>query len=217
MMSAKLKNAFAKIGAAALFGLMATSGAQATYGYNYFDVLADPGSYGPVSLGDSVSLDACGSTFHRADGNSQSYSICDLSNLQNFTLGWIGVDADNTSNYQILSWFEGSNVTNGLQTTISTGAGTFFSQAGNYLIGLYVAVAGNVYVPLPYGSYGATGNDTELTYDGSTNTSLGYTNFTVNAATSVPEPAAALMLLPAFVLVARRERRRRQSAKALTA
>ena len=216
-MSAKFKHALLKIGAAALVGLMATSGAQATYHHNYFDVLADPGAYSPVSLGDSVSLDACGSTFHRADGSSESYSLCDLSNLQNFTLGWIGVDANNTSNYEVLSWFEGSNVANGFQTTINTGAGTFFSQAGSYLIGLYVAVAGDVYVPLPYGGYGATGNDTELTYDGSTNTSLGYTNFAVNAAASVPEPAAALMLLPAFVLVARRERRRRRAAKASTA
>ena len=216
MMSNAVKRVV-KTTAAALMAFAASQGAQATYNYNYFDVMADPGSYGPVSLGDSVSLDACGSTFHRADGSSQSYSICDLSNLQNFTLGWVGVDANNTNNYQILSWFEGSNVANGFQTTISTGAGTFFSQTGNYLIGLYVAVAGDVYVPLPYGSYGATGNDTQLAYDGSTNTSLGYTNFEINAAASVPEPAGALMLLPAFVLVARRERRRRQAVKALTA
>ena len=79
---------------------------------------------------------------------------------------------------------------------------------GSYMIGLYVAVAGDVYVPLPYGSYGATGNDTDLAYDGSTNTSLGYSSFTINAPASVPEPAAALMLVPALVLIARRSRRR---------
>ncbi|WP_262689479.1 hypothetical protein [Kordiimonas aestuarii] len=198
------------------FGVGISFSAAATYNYNYFDVLADPGTYGPISLGDDINLNACGSTFHRADGSSESYSICDLSNLQDFTLGWVAYSEDS---YQILSWYEGSNVANGLETTVSTGTGTFFSDVGNYLIGLYVAVAGDTYVPLPYGSYGATGNDTDLAYDGSTNTSGGFSNtFAVSEVyTPVPEPMAALMLLPGFILIARRERRRRANAKTMAA
>jgi hypothetical protein len=210
MVRDRVQKLLTRTGAATALSMLASFAASATYNYNYFDVLADPGTYGPVSLGDSITLDACGSTFHRADGSSQSYSICDISNLQSFTLAWIGVSGND---YQVLSSFEGNNVANGLQTTVSTGAGTFFGEVGNYMIGLYVAVAGNTYVPLPYGGYGATGNDNELSYDGSTNTSLGYSNFTINAASSVPEPAAALMLLPALVVFARRERRRRQTAR----
>uniref|UniRef100_UPI003A9059D1 hypothetical protein n=1 Tax=Kordiimonas sp. TaxID=1970157 RepID=UPI003A9059D1 len=131
----KKHSSFAKLSIAATMGLCISVSANATYSYNYFDVLADPGSYGPVSLGDDISLNACGSTFHRADSSSESYSICDLNNLQDFTLAWVGRQGEN---YEVLSWYEGSNVADGLETTISTGAGSFFGTVGNYMIGLYV-------------------------------------------------------------------------------
>ena len=116
-----MRRTLAKLGIAAVLGVASTAGAQATY--SYFDVMSDPGSYGPISLGDSITLNACGSTFHRADGTSQSYSLCDLSNLQDFTLSWIGVQGED---YEVLSTYYGNNISNGLETTVSTGSGTFF-------------------------------------------------------------------------------------------
>eukprot|EP00657_Telonema_sp_P-1_P002762 TRINITY_DN1640_c0_g1_i13.p1 TRINITY_DN1640_c0_g1~~TRINITY_DN1640_c0_g1_i13.p1 ORF type:complete len:213 (-),score=9.64 TRINITY_DN1640_c0_g1_i13:446-1084(-) len=188
----------------------ASSGAQATYNYNYFDVMADAGTYGPISLGEDITLDACGSTFHRADGNSQSYSLCDLSNLTQFTLTW---KAWTGNQWTYLGTYSGNSAEDGLSVDVSTGAGTFFSEVGTYYIGLYAYVNSDTYVALPSGSWGATGNDSDLAYDGSTNYSFDWSSsFAITEAASVPEPAAAFLLLPGIILMARRERRRKRQA-----
>ncbi|WP_417456789.1 hypothetical protein [Kordiimonas sp.] len=210
-MTGKMKKILAGLSVAA--GVLgASSGAQATYNYNYFDVMADAGTYGPISLGEDITLDACGSTFHRADGSSQSYSLCDLSNLTQFTLTW---KAWHDNQWTYLGSYSGYSADDGLSVNVNTGDGTFFSEVGTYYIGLYVYVNSDKNIALPSGSYGATGNDSDLAYDGSTNYSFDWSSsFAITEATSVPEPAAALLLLPGIVLIARRERRRKRQAAA---
>lgn len=210
-MTGKMKKMLAGLSVAA--GVLgASSGAQATYNYSYFDVMADAGTYGPISLGEDITLDACGSTFHRADGSSQSYTLCDLTNLTQFTLTW---KAWHDNQWTWLGSYSGNSAEDGLSVNVNTGTGTFFSEVGTYYIGLYVYVNSDTYVALPSGSYGATGNDSDLAYDGSTNYSFDWSSsFAITEATSVPEPAAALLLLPGIVLIARRERRRKRQATA---
>lgn len=193
--------------------MVGSSSAQATY--NYFDVMADAGTYGPISLGEDITLDACGSTFHRADGSAESYSLCDLSNLTQFTLGWVAEYNGQSSWLGIYSnSYSGQGTPDeGLSVTINTGAGTFFSEVGTYYIGLYALVNDDTSVALPSGGWGYTGNDGDLAYDGSTNFSFDWSSsFVISPAASVPEPAAALLLLPGLILIARRERRRKRQA-----
>ncbi|WP_417463924.1 hypothetical protein [Kordiimonas sp.] len=210
-MTGKMKKILAGLSVAA--GVLgASSGAQATYNYSYFDVMADAGTYGPISLGEDITLDACGSTFHRADGSSQSYTLCDLTNLTQFTLTW---KAWHDNQWTWLGSYSGNSAEDGLSVNVNTGDGTFFSEVGTYYIGLYVYVNSDKNIALPSGSYGATGNDSDLAYDGSTNYSFDWSSsFAITEATSVPEPAAALLLLPGIVLIARRERRRKRQAAA---
>ena len=207
-----LSKTLVSVGIAASIASFTTSSASATY--NYFDIKADMGTYAPVSLGENISLNACGSTFHRADGNPESYSLCALSNLTSFTLTW---KAFVGGNWAVLGSFSGANAANGLQYTQATGLGSVFTAAGTYYVALWASMASTngsgveVYVPLPGGGYGITGNDFDWSSDGTTNQSTSWTSIQINAA-PVPEPAGILLLLPAFALIARREKRRKQIA-----
>lgn len=192
-----------KLLVAGAVSVITAQAANATY--PYYDVAADQGTYTPIALGENFELDACGSTFHRADGTNESYSLCSLSDLYDFRLTWkISLDGQ-------LLWkqtYKNNNTANGLDVSLATGTGTVFSSIGNYAVSLIVRVRNNVYVQLPTSSWGYTGND------GTWNSSQsGWLNidkdknqtYVVNAA-SVPEPAAALLLLPALALIRRREK-----------
>jgi hypothetical protein len=206
-MNISAKKAAVRAFAGVTLAWAASTSAAATY--NYFDVMADPGTYGTIALGEDISLNACGSTFHRADGSPESYSLCQLSDLTEFSLTWVGWhDGDWTS----LGYYSGNNADDGVGVDVSTGDGTFFSEVGTYYIGLYLQVEGDTYVPLPGGGWGRTGNDNDLADDGSTNFSYAWSSaFSIEeAVTSVPEPLGALLLLPGFAYLARRERRRKQ-------
>lgn len=194
----------------ALFHVAAAPAASATYNYNYgdWDVYADPGTYSPISLGDTLTLNACGSIYFNYYNSSQQTSLCDLASLTSFTLTW-KAKLGSAWTY-ITQTYSGSNAANGLEVTVNTGTGTFFDQAGTYMIGLYVTVANNSWVQLPGGSWGFSNDNGG--YDPG-NQSLNWsTSFTIAMPTSVPEPSAALLLLPGLVLLARRERRRRRQA-----
>jgi len=196
----------------ALFCVAVAPSASATYNYNYgdWDVYADPGTYSPISLGDTLSLNACGSIYFNYNNPNQSASLCDLASLTSFTLTWKAKLGDAWTH--ITQTYSGSNTVNGLQVTVDTGAGTFFNQAGTYMIGLYVTVANNSWVQLPGGSWGYSNNNGG--YDPGNYSLEWSTSFTIAAPASVPEPLAALMLVPGFALIARRERRRRRALAA---
>lgn len=201
---------------ALLFG---STAAHATY--NYFDVMADPGTYGGVALGEDITLNACDSTFHRADGSPESYTLCQLTDVSEFSLGWVAWHDNESTWLGIYSDTIGGSdggIEEGLTVATSTGDGTFFNEIGTYYIGLYVLVNSETYVPLPGGGWGATGNDDQLAYDGSTNYSFAWSSsFQVTEAMSVPEPAGAFLLLPALLYAARRERRRKRTALPISA
>ena len=199
--------------AIALFAAMGTTGVSATYNHSYsdWDVSADPGTYGPISLGDTITLDACGSVYFNYDNQSQSVSLCDISSLSSFTLTWKAKIGNNWTH--ITQTYSGNNTADGLNVTVNTGAGTFFNQAGTYMIGLYLTVNNNSWVQLPGGSWGYSNNSGG--YDPGNQSLEWSSTFTVsNPPANVPEPMAALLLVPGLVLIARRERRRRKQQHA---
>lgn len=215
-MASKVRSIFTGV-AAGLTALLGISGtANATY--NYFDVMADPGSYGSISLGQDLNLNACDSTFHRADGSPESYNLCQLSDVSEFSFGWVAWHDGSSSWLGTYSDTLGGSIgtsEEGLTAATTTGDGTFFNEIGTYYIGLYVRANNYSYVPLPGGGWGATGGDGQLAYDGSTNYSFAWSSsFQITEAMNVPEPMGALLLLPALLYVSRRERRRRKIALA---
>ena len=164
---------------------------------------ADAGTYAPVSLGTSITLDACGSTF-------AGYSICDLPSTNKFGIEWFIKRQENggwTNWLQQYTYHQGAVAPN-LQKTIATGAGTVIDVPGTYFISLHV-ISYNDFIALPGGGYARGGSekwDDSMTFTVS--------NSPVTPPPSVPEPMAALLLLPGLVMIARRERRRRRKVAA---
>lgn len=173
-----------------IIGAAATA-TDALFYYNAID--ADPGLYEPVALAGDIEVSACNSTF-------QDYSLCQLSDVSDFTIRWLGWDQVD-GEWAYLSTFSGATAANGLNTSFSTGAGTFFDNVGSYFIGLYVQLAGNSTVVLP--------NSTSITsgIHGAANFQWG-DSFAMTEAVTVPEPYAFLTLLPALWVMTRRERKR---------
>lgn len=170
--------------------------------FPYFDVLADQGAYSPIALGEDVTLDACSSTFLAEDGTSGNFNVCDIADLTDFRFIWrVKLDGN-------LIWkqtYKNGNASNGTQVSFTTGAGSIFATAGNYLITLIVRVNNNVDIALPLSGWGSTGSDgTWVSADNgllniSKDKNVGLT------ITAVPEPYAALLLIPALALIRRRE------------
>jgi len=213
-----------KTGLASAMLCFASTAAEATY--YYFDIKADVGSYDPIVLGEDLELDACGSDVHRAtstDTGTPTYGLCDFNNYSIFSIGW---EITFNGVTDTLAYFSGSSVANGLTYTAATGAGSLISQAGSYMIGLWVQFESNSSFTTPdpywvnshygghYTSTGYTGNDSGYiaSQSGERNQDYDSVAFTVTDPVTVPEPAAALLLLPAMALIARRQRKRKQAA-----
>ncbi|MEX0298035.1 MAG: PEP-CTERM sorting domain-containing protein [Kordiimonas sp.] len=193
-------------------------------GYPYIDLLADAGdAINPVTLGNGVQLNGCGSQVHAASG-TPTFGLCESGmDLTEFSITWkasLNQYADgwnpNSADWVDIATFSGTDVLNGLTLLASTGAGTAFATAGNYVIGLWVEMtsssswgADDVTVTLPGGIVRYTGSDSWLMSDGTTNYSFNLTSVTVNAA-PVPEPASAILLLTGMAYIARRERKRKK-------
>ena len=176
----------------------ASTSTQATAPSGNWNVDADPGTYTPVVLGQSITLNGCSSTFYNAANTNQSYSICDLASLSDFTLRW-KASTNGTTWTWVTSTFSSNNTINGKIVTLATGAGTFFTAPGTYYIGLYLTVKNNKSILLPGGGTGYSNTDQG---NKNTGTSQGF-----SVANPVPEPALALLLLPALAYIRRRERR----------
>ncbi|WP_417451189.1 hypothetical protein [Kordiimonas sp.] len=181
------------------FTAAATTGASATY--SSADVVADAGSYSPVSIGSDIILDACGSSF-------AGYSICDLPSTNKFGIEWFILRRNTQYNYD--EWlaqytYHQGQVDPNLEKTINTGSGNVIDVPGTYFIGLHV-ISYHDWIQLPGGGY-AKGGNSDWSWSG---------YFTVGEAgpvtppSSVPEPLGALLLLPVFALIARRERRKQR-------
>lgn len=183
----------------ALAGMLSIP-ANATF--PYFDVLADQGSYSPIALGENVTLDACGSTFLAEDGISGTYGVCDIADLTDFRFIWkVKLDGD-------VIWkqtYKNNNAENGTQVSFTTGTGSIFAAAGNYLISLTVRINNNVDVALPLSGWGSSGSDGKWVSADNGTLNVSKDNNVALTINAVPEPYAALLLIPALAFVRRRE------------
>ena len=193
-----LKNTGIKncVAATALMIGISTS-ASATYTYG--DVIADAGTYAPLSLGQNITLNACGSTF-------AGYSLCDLLGTNKFGIEWFILKHNDQYNYNDwlaqYTYHQAASDAN-LQKTIATGAGaSVINSVGTYLIGLHVISYGDT-IPLPMSGY-AQGGDSDWNWSGMFTVS----EASVTPPSSVPEPLGILLILPSLAYIARRERRR---------
>ncbi|UTW60291.1 hypothetical protein KFE96_08240 [Kordiimonas sp. SCSIO 12603] len=217
-----MNNLLKKIGVICGIAMCSTA-AQATYGY--IDVESDPGTYNPVTLGDDVNVSACGSSVNDVTYGG-SYGLCTLSYLGEFSLTW-QLSLNNT--VVSTTTYSGSNAVNGLNHTIATGAGTAITVAGTYTLGLIIDIPDSYdWILLPNNYWYRAGSDSGIIINGVTygnysgyssgspninglrNTGVAFSELTINPAT-IPEPSAALLLLPAFAAIA--ARRRRKSSK----
>ncbi|TNE61261.1 MAG: hypothetical protein EP335_16280 [Alphaproteobacteria bacterium] len=201
------------IGLGMMLSPLATStGAQATYGE---PIVADPGTYGTLVLGENFSFDICGSTI-------QGYSLCDIVSDAKY---WMGLVIRKQLQYYD-QWIDvaslnGSQVdsANGLEYTIATGAGTsYIFEPGTYYVGVAFSTwgQGNT-MTASNGTVIQTGNGyyTDWTYSAVfTVAAAGTTPPSTdpspsNPPASVPEPAGFLILLPMLLGLYWQERRRR--------
>ncbi|MFC3050815.1 hypothetical protein [Kordiimonas pumila] len=197
----------------------ASIGAKATY--HYYDISADAGSYSPIVLGEDLQLDACGSDVHQAVAvgytSNEVYNICsEIPSYSIFGLRW-EITFNNVT--QVIGEYLSHNMANGLSISVATGAGTLISQAGSYSIGLWVGFADNSSFSLPcYAPYsvGYTGDDSGYIQSQSGYRNLDYdtASLSVTAPAAVPEPAAAFLLLPALIILSRRQRKLQKAGRA---
>lgn len=221
----------------ALFGLASTS-ANATYNY-YWDVSADVASVAStVTLGDDIPVDACGSRLFIVGYSAWGNSLCSVANTSQFSVNWYAKNVTTDTFAWLTGPFVGAadpenvnlstiplNGTGNLNTnTIATGAGTFFSSAGTYLVGVHVAVKNalglneNIYNGsnsiLNFPAYTSTDSTSSLSTarssNGNLNNGAAERQFTVEAA-AVPEPESILLLVPALFMMMRRQRRKQLS------
>lgn len=225
-MRKRTKNLSAGVVSALLMGSPAVNaGPDATY--PFIDLLADAGSYtNPVSLGNGVQLNGCGTTIHAAQG-TPTFGLCESGmDHTEFTLTWKAslnpyADGWNPGNadWTTIQSFSGADVLAGATMLAATGAGTAFATAGTYVVGLWVEMTSSEYwqgqdvsVTLPGGLVRYPGGDSWLTNLGDTNYSFSLSSVTINPA-AVPEPASALLLVGGLAFMARRERKRRQKVQ----
>lgn len=240
-----------KLSAAAI--IFATSGlisgsANAQLDFNDWDVNADAGTIAPVVLGDNVSLDACGSFLYGGSQYEDQANFCGanpVTNVQNISVNWFarnqttnaftwltgGLGSDPNLDLSTIPFTNtvGGSIAN-LTATVATGAGTFFSAAGTYAIGVHIAVINDTSFA-EYVTSGIDGYQGNWTYNsrgdnltslsaaelqnGSANNGAATSALVISAPpVSVPEPSAALLLIPAIAMIARRQRRRKSGLEA---
>jgi hypothetical protein len=176
---------------------------------------SDPGIYDPVSFGDDITFNGCGSSF-------ENFSLCELNDLSDFALAWrvtpegqdplaqgttvalFGLDIDVTSvNGFTANTTFGTNVADGLNFTINSGASSvFFPTPGNYTLQLSLLARGRRFIQLPDDSFVNTFFSGTLVRRAET-----LITFDRNAPITVPEPLGILVILPAMYFIVRRQRK----------
>jgi len=143
-----------------------------SYGQTYVDIESDVGTFQPVTLGENISLDPCGSQFtQQVDGSSAPQvsvgSVCsNTSNAQQVSFHYLISSGATTYALRFGRGFDGVirdiknrivNPSGGTFTDISgssvgisnspyslaTGVGSLFSTAGTYVISLIASVRQN--------------------------------------------------------------------------
>jgi hypothetical protein len=184
--------------------------------------IADPGIYDPITFGDNITFNACNSSF-------EDFSICELSSLTGLRLEWratpqgqdplaAGTLIASFANNNDISQTEGATENtvigndfhDGINFTIDSGeASAFFPTPGDYSLHLTLFFHRRVgTVQLPNGDFvgplpGAVTRQTE--------TVINFTAAPIAPPTTVPEPVGYLILIPAFYMIARRQRKLSQT------
>lgn len=135
-----------------------------SYGQAYVDITSDVGTFQPVTLGENVSLDPCGSYISFAGSQNTLNGLCDItSGTQNVGLYYLISSGSVTHSLSFGTIFDGiattiansivnpSGGTNnvgsssaGILSTpasVATGVGSLFSTAGTYVISLVATIA----------------------------------------------------------------------------
>jgi hypothetical protein len=192
--------------AALVAGLAFTSAASAQVIRG--ELLADAGTYSPIALGESVLLDGCGSVFddnRDANVTGNTVSLCNgVTDLTPFDFTWTVYDTD----YNDLGYVYG------VTPTMTTGGlGDIITAAGTYFLSLNVTLSPTSSTfALPGGQ---TGGFAPYPGNLAPNSSSAFSGVAlIVTPASVPEPAAALLLLPAMVIMARRQRKQRKQTAA---
>ncbi len=222
-------------GAALCSSIFSVSAEARTFDF-YIDVLSDPGIYDPITLGEDLNIDACGTSILRGPvtaanvATAERWSLCDITDVSAFELTYYVSESSTTAltPSNIIGSFSGTNVASGLAPTFATGLGTAFAAPGTYWISLVVTLPVGALVTIPGGDVVTPGSDCGLItpvgtfapsgctvpqsssqpqINGARDTGFAATAIVANAAT-VPEPAAALLLIPALTLVAMRRRKK---------
>ncbi len=209
--------------------LLGLNSAHATFNIGV-DVFSDPGTYDPVALGETLNLSACGSDVRQSvrGGSTPSanriYGLCTLDDLTDFTITW-NLTINNVT--QIIASGSGANASSVLNLAVNTGIGSLFTAPGTYQLGLIVDIPSTAAsFVLPDSNIGFSQCDAGIRIDGITygtnptcslsfspninghrNTGFASTSLTINPAT-IPEPSAALLLLPVMGMVMARRRRK---------
>ena len=198
----------------ALLTISNVSVAQRVPGVNPSNFNSDPGIYDPVTFGDDITFNACGSTF-------ENFSICELNDLSDFALAWrvtpegqdplaqgttvalygLGIDVTSVNGFTENTTF-GTNVADGLNFTIGSGSNVFFPTPGSYTLQLSLLVRGRRFVELPNGNFVNTFFSGSIVRRAET-----VIEFVRDVPVTVPEPLGILILLPAMAYMVRRQKK----------
>jgi len=170
------------------------------------ELLADAGTYSPIALGESVALDGCGSVFdyNPTTGISgPTVSLCNgTTDLAPFDFTWTVFTELGAALGTI------ANVT---PTLTTGGVGDIITAAGTYFLSLNVTLSpSSSTFAIPGGDTGAF-QPSFFNLAPNSDTAFSGVALIVNPA-AVPEPAAALLLLPALVYIGRRQRRKAKAS-----
>lgn len=184
-----IKALFAKACAVVFCALSFTNIANAQTAFGSLE--ADAGTYEPIVIGGDVNISACGSIFASTLGD---FNLCDAP-----TIGFVNFTWTITKGF---GTFENMVLTGVSQSFSSGGVADFFADVGTYFLNLDVDVSSNPFA-LPGGFTGfipsASTADSDFSLQG----------IQIVNPTSVPEPEALLLLFPAMVYIARRQRRKK--------
>lgn len=201
---------------------------------------ANPGIYDPITFGNSITLDACNSTF-------EDFSLCELNDLSRFELTWrvapegrdifgqntlaaifsVGgstINDTGSSSDTII----GNNFRDGVNFTINTGESSpFFPTPSRYTVQLGLLLrGGSADIELPDGSFIKPLARSTFIFNQTFVDLLPPVEIPPvvigdpppdSPPTTVPEPMGYLILIPAFYMIARRQRKLSQVKASLIA
>ncbi|WP_262696387.1 hypothetical protein [Kordiimonas aquimaris] len=161
-------------------------------------IVVDAGSYSPVALGESITLDACDSFFQISLPGT--FSVCDSPTLDNIFFEWTVSFDDGLGGVSLYDpgFVAGAdNEFGGQFLTLPTGgAGDLIAALGSYTVRLDVGPGAGPVDAAPGVGVLIAGRGP-----------ASFSSFEVVAASSVSEPESLVLLLPALFYIGRRQRK----------